>query len=141
MHFVQRLTGWDPLLVRPPEAASVVGTPTKHTLSGEAWQVWLVAGIQLPLAVISLGDVSHGMSLPACDRRFRLNYEDRSGTGMEREPALKTILSAFPLWLSGLRTRLVSMRPWVQFLALLSGLSIRCSDRALYSQLGKRYLP
>ena len=31
----------------------------------------------------------------------------------------------FPLWLSGLRTRLVRMTMWVQFLALLSGLRIR----------------
>ena len=33
---------------------------------------------------------------------------------------------AFLLWLSRLRTRLVSMRMWVQSLASLSGLRIHC---------------
>ena len=32
----------------------------------------------------------------------------------------------FPVWLGGLRSQLVSMRMWIRFLALLSGLCIWC---------------
>ena len=35
----------------------------------------------------------------------------------------------FPLWLSGLRTDMVSVRMWVQALATLSGLRIWCCHK------------
>ena len=43
----------------------------------------------------------------------------------------KESILEFPLWLSGLRTRPVSMRTWVQSLALLSGLRIQLCHRLL----------
>ena len=43
----------------------------------------------------------------------------------------------FPLWLSGLRTQLESMRLWVRSLALLTGLRIRhCRELWFRSQMG-----
>ena len=41
-----------------------------------------------------------------------------------------TLLQEFPLWLSGLRTHLVSVKMCVQFLVSLSGLRIRCCHRS-----------
>ena len=36
------------------------------------------------------------------------------------------LIEEFPLWLRGLQTQLISMRMWVQSLALLRGLRILC---------------
>ena len=47
-------------------------------------------------------------------------------------PTLKPELQEFPLRLSGLRTRLVSMRMRVQSLALLSGLKIQHCHKLWY---------
>ena len=44
----------------------------------------------------------------------------------------RSSFSGFPSWLSGLRTRLVSMRIWVQSLALLSGLRIQLCHALQY---------
>lgn len=61
----QRMTGWDPLTVRPPEAAaSPIGTPTRPACSLEDQPVWLGSGLQSPLTVISLADVSPKASVP-----------------------------------------------------------------------------
>lgn len=61
----QRMTGWDPLTVRPPEAAaSPTGKPTRPACSLEDQPVWLVSGLQSPLTVISLADVSPKASVP-----------------------------------------------------------------------------
>ena len=46
---------------------------------------------------------------------------------------VKKYKQEFPLWLSGLRTQLMSMRMWVQSLALLSGLRIQCCHKLQYS--------
>lgn len=45
-------------------------------------------------------------------------------------PQFKKLGWEFPLWLR-LRTQLVSMRMWVQFLALLSGLRIWCCHKQM----------
>ena len=49
---------------------------------------------------------------------------------MERKSDhVSSLLREFPLWLSGLRTQLVSMRMCVQSLALLSELRIQCCHK------------
>ena len=56
-------------------------------------------------------------------------------------PLKKSNVLEFPLWLSGLRTRLVSMRMWVRSLASVTGLRIqRCLELwcRLQTQLGFR---
>ena len=60
-----------------------------------------------------------------CTVRFEDAYIPGYDTHfLRQELCRKYPVWEFPLWLTGLRTRLVSMKMWVQSLALLSGLRI-----------------
>ena len=61
-------------------------------------------------------------NLTAVARCFwRCEFNPKAGYSGLKDP-----IQEFPLWLSGLRTQLLSKRMWVQSLSLLTGLRIWC---------------